>query len=80
LRAVLSIVQAERARFSAGLDATRRQLALVEAAHGKAVETANRNYVVAKNLEQKLAAAKGVAAVTGLFSLAMVVGNAIGDE
>jgi transcriptional regulator with XRE-family HTH domain len=31
----LSIVQAERARFSAGLDATRRQLALVEAAHGK---------------------------------------------
>ena len=41
------------------LDATRRQVALVQAAHAKAAETANRNYAVAKDLEQKLSTAKG---------------------
>jgi hypothetical protein len=62
------------------LDATRRQVALVQAAHAKAAETANRNYAVAKDLEQKLSTAKGVATVTGLFGLAMVVGNALSDD
>lgn len=76
----VSVLQAERSRLTVDLDATRRQVALVQAAHAKAAETANRNYAVAKDLEQKLSTAKGVATVTGLFGLAMVVGNALSDD
>lgn len=76
----VSTLKAERSTLMVDLDATRRQVALVQAAHAKAAETANRNYAVAKDLEQKLSTAKGVATVTGLFSLAMVVGNALSDD
>jgi hypothetical protein len=73
-------LKAERSMLIVDLDATRRQVAVVQAAHAKAVEAANRNYAVAKDLEQRLSTAKGVATVSGLFGLAMVVGNALSDD
>jgi transcriptional regulator with XRE-family HTH domain len=76
----VSALKTERSTLTVDLDATRRQVAIVQAAHAKATETANRNYVVAKDLEQKLSTAKGVATVTGLFGLAMVVGTALSDD
>lgn len=76
----VSSLSAERSRLMVNMDAARRQIAHVQAAYAKAAETANRNYAVAKDLEQKLSTAKGVATVTGLFGLAMVVGNALSDD
>jgi hypothetical protein len=40
----VSTLKAERSTLMVDLDATRRQVALVQAAHAKAAETANRNY------------------------------------
>jgi transcriptional regulator with XRE-family HTH domain len=76
----VSALKTERARLMVDLDASKRQVTLVQANHSKAVEIANRNYVVAKDLEQKLSTAKGVATVASLFGLAMVAGNALSDE
>jgi outer membrane murein-binding lipoprotein Lpp len=50
----VSTLKAERSTLMVDLDATRRQVGLVQAAHAKAAETANRNYAVAKDLEQAL--------------------------
>lgn len=73
-------LKAERSTLMVDLDATRRQVTVVQAAYAKAVEAANRNYAVAKDLEQRLSTAKGVATATGLFGLAMLVGNALSDD
>jgi transcriptional regulator with XRE-family HTH domain len=66
------------ASLAAELDSTRAQLVYAQTAHSQAVELVNRNYAVAKDLERRLAEAKGVAAVTGIFGLAMLVGQ--GDD
>jgi hypothetical protein len=76
----VSALKTERFTLTVDLDATRRQVAVVQAAHTKAVEAANRNYAIAKDLEQRLSAAKGVATATGLFGLAMFVGNVLSDD
>jgi chromosome segregation ATPase len=76
----VSTLKAERSTLTVELDAIRLQLSNVQAAHAKVTEIANRNYVVAKDLEQKLSTARGVATVTGLLGLAMVVGNALSDN
>lgn len=76
----VSALKTERSTLMVDLDATRHQVGVVQAAHAKAVEAANRNYVVAKDLEQRLSTAKGVATVTGLLGPAMVVGNALSDD
>jgi transcriptional regulator with XRE-family HTH domain len=67
-----------QASLAAELDSTRAQLVYAQNAHSQAVELVNRNYAVAKDLERRLAEAKGVAAVTGIFGLAMLVGK--GDD
>jgi transcriptional regulator with XRE-family HTH domain len=66
------------ASLAAELDSTRAQLLYAQTAHSQAVELVNRNYAVAKDLERRLGEAKGVAAVTGIFGLAMLVGQ--GDD
>jgi transcriptional regulator with XRE-family HTH domain len=66
------------ASLAAELDSIRAQLVYAQTAHSQAVGLVNRNYAVAKDLERRLAEAKGVAAVTGIFGLAMLVGQ--GDE
>ena len=51
----VSALKTERSTLTVDLDATRRQVAVVQAAHAKAVEAANRNYVVAKDRRQPAA-------------------------
>jgi len=76
----LSTAKAERASLRSQLDTARRQLAAAQAAHGAAVEVANRNYAIANNLAQKLSVASGVATAAWIFGLTMLVGNALGDD
>ncbi len=76
----VSALKGQHATVAFELQSARQQLAAVQTAHARSTETANRNYAIAKDLEQKLSTAKGVAAVTGFLGLAMVVGNALSDE
>jgi len=70
----------EQALMTASLDTTRRQLAVVQAEHANAAQIANQNYATAMELQRKLSNTAGVAAVTGLFGLAMVVSKALGGD
>ncbi len=66
----------ERAVLMADLDGVRQQLNIAWASHANATEIANRNYAIATDLQAKLSTATGVAAVTGLVGLAMVLSKA----
>lgn len=76
----LSSIRAEHASVVAELQGTKQQLTRVQTEHANATQTANRNYAIAKDLEKKLSGAKGVATLTGLLGLAMVVGNSLNDS
>ena len=76
----VSSLKTERARLMVDLDAFRRQVLIVRENDAKAAEIANRNYAVAKDFEQKLSTAKGIATVASLLGLAMVAGNAFIDD
>jgi transcriptional regulator with XRE-family HTH domain len=68
------------ASLRAELDSTRAQLSHAQTSYSQAVELVNRNYVVAKDLERRLSATTGVATVTGILGLAMLVGSSQNEQ
>jgi len=76
----LSSTKSELALLRSQVDTLRQQLAAAQAAHGAAVEVANRNYAIAKALEQKLSVATGIATVGGIFGLTMLVGSPLSNS
>ncbi len=73
LQRELSHLRTELAAEKARVAQLTHQLTAAQGAHATAVATANRNYVVVKDLETQLAKAKGVAVTGGILGLAALI-------